>query len=250
MEYKLFTVNPEANHIIEFKDVSLAFGSKVILNKINFTVDKQEIIAVIGPSGVGKSTILRLICNLLDPDSGEVCVSSTRKGMAFQFAALLNFLTVKENVALPLRKKTKMKEKEIDEAVAAALSSVGLKDAEPLYPRELSGGMQKRVSFARAVVTKPDIILYDEPTSGLDPMTSTMIISDICHLKQKVPAAGIIVTHDMDTIQKAADKVMLLFNGDIVFAGTPKELIETKNPYGIQFSSGSCEGPMNMCSRD
>lgn len=240
--------NPEAEHMINFKDICKSFGSKTILNKINFTVDKGEILAVIGPSGAGKSTILRIICSLLEADSGEVILSSLKKSMAFQYSALLNFLTVKENVALPLRKKTKMSESEIDKLVATTLSDVGLKNSEHLFPSELSGGMQKRVGFARAIVTNPDIILYDEPTSGLDPMTSAMIIKDICKVKQRVSAAGIIVTHDLETIGQAADKVILLYNGDIVFYDTPRQLEVSDNPYAQQFYNGRCEGPITICS--
>lgn len=244
----MVVINTESKHVIEFKNVHKAFGEKVVLKDINITVDQKEILAVIGPSGSGKSTILRLICDLIKPDSGEIILTSDKKGMAFQFAALLNFLTVKENVALPLKKKTLLSNKEIDLKVKEALESVGLEGAENLYPPELSGGMQKRASFARAVVTAPDIILYDEPTSGLDPMTTTMIISDICSLKEKLPTAGIIVTHDMGIIEKVADKVILIYNGDLVFKGTPEELLYSGNEYGIQFAKGECNGPMTVCT--
>jgi phospholipid/cholesterol/gamma-HCH transport system ATP-binding protein len=243
----LIIKRPDAKHVIEFRNITKTFGNRVILDNINFTVDKQEILAVIGHSGVGKSTILKLVSGLIDQDDGEIILSSTKKGMAFQFAALLNFLTVKENIALPLRKKTQLSDIEIDKKVHDALENVGLLGTENLYPPELSGGMQKRVSFARAVVNEPDIILYDEPTSGLDPMTSTMIINDICHLKKKLPAAGIIVTHDMATIDKAADKVVLLYEGQLVFNGKPCEMKDSNNPFGIQFATGSCEGPMKVC---
>lgn len=244
----MLLIDHNAQNVIEFKNVYKAFGSKVVLNGVTFSVKNNEILAVIGASGVGKSTILKLISGLMKDDGGEIILSSNRKGMAFQFSALLNFLTVKDNVALPLRKKTNLSEREIDEKVKHALESVGLPDAEKLYPPELSGGMQKRVSFARAVVTDPDIILYDEPTSGLDPMTSSMIINDICILKKKLTAAGIIVTHDMATIEKAADKVILLFNGNIVFRGSSYELKNSDNPYAIQFANGFCQGPMAICS--
>lgn len=244
----MITYNPEAKHMIDFRNISKSFGSKTILRNVSFTVDRGEIVAVIGPSGAGKSTILRIISNLLEADSGEVILSSLKKSMAFQYSALLNFLTVKENVALPLRKKTKMTNEEIDNLVRTTLEGVGLTNSEHLYPEELSGGMQKRVGFARAIVTDPDIILYDEPTSGLDPMTSSMIIKDICEVKKRVSAAGIIVTHDLETIGQAADKVLLLYNGDIVFYDTPKELETSDNPYAFQFYNGMCEGPITICS--
>lgn len=243
----MIKVDPAAKHVIYFDNVYKAFGSKVVLNGVSFSINKGEILAVIGPSGAGKSTILKIVSGLLDADTGEITLSSTKKGMAFQFGALLNFLTVKENIALPLRKKTTLPEDEINHKVLKALENVGLKGTENLFPPELSGGMQKRVSFARAVVTDPDIILYDEPTSGLDPMTSTMIINDVCLLKKKLSAAGIIVTHDVPTISKAADKVILLYNGNLVFKGTPYELMNSDNPYAIQFSNGLCNGPITIC---
>lgn len=243
----MFSINPEAKHVIDFKNVFKAFGPKEVLRDVSFHVNKGESLAVIGPSGAGKSTILKLVSNLMEADSGKITLSSNKKGMAFQYSALLNFLSVKENVALPLRKKTSLTEKEITEKVSSALINVGLKGSENLFPQELSGGMQKRVSFARAVVTEPDIILYDEPTSGLDPMTSTMIINDICHIKTELKAAGVIVTHDLETIRKAADKVILLYNGDLVFQGSPKELFNSDNAFATQFANGLCEGPITLC---
>ena len=243
----MLIVDKNAKHAITFKNVYKAFGAKVILNEINFTIDEGELLAVIGPSGAGKSTILKIVSGLMEADKGEITVYSTKKGMAFQYSALLNFLSVKENVALPLKKTTDLPEEKIEELVSQALESVGLSGTGNLYPQELSGGMQKRVSFARAVVTNPDIVLYDEPTSGLDPMTSTMIINDICKLKKKISAAGIVVTHDLNTIDKSADKVILLYNGDLVFQGTPKEFKNSDNPYAIQFFNGLCEGPIAVC---
>jgi phospholipid/cholesterol/gamma-HCH transport system ATP-binding protein len=248
MGFKMLSIDQNSEHVIEFKNVFKAFGKKVILNDVSFSVNKNEILAVIGPSGVGKSTILKLISNLIEPDAGDIVLSSNKKGMAFQFAALLNFLSVEDNVALPLRKKTNLSEDVIKDKVSNALESVGLSGSEKLFPQELSGGMQKRVSFARAVVADPTILLYDEPTSGLDPMTTSMIVSDICKIKQKLPAAGIIVTHDMQVIEKAADKVILLFNGSIVFRGSPYKLRYSNNPYAVQFSNGYCQGPMRISS--
>jgi phospholipid/cholesterol/gamma-HCH transport system ATP-binding protein len=123
-----------------------------------------------------------------------------------------------------------------------------MQGSEDLYPQELSGGMQKRVSFARAVVNDPDIILYDEPTSGLDPMTNTMIIHDICEIKKRLPAAGIIVTHDLDTIKKASDKAVLLYDGKLVYKGKSSDLGNSDNPFGEQFARGECQGPMKICT--
>ncbi|MGD9579906.1 MAG: ABC transporter ATP-binding protein [Vampirovibrionia bacterium] len=243
----MLTYDPKAEHMIDFRNICKSFGSKTILRNISFTVNKKEVLAVIGPSGAGKSTILKIISNLLEADSGEVIVGSLKKSMAFQYSALLNFLTVKENVALPLRKKTTLSNNEIDKIVSETLESVGLNNSENLFPQELSGGMQKRVGFARAIVTNPDIILYDEPTSGLDPMTSSMIIRDICKVKERVSAAGIIVTHDLETIDQAADKVILLYDGDIVFYDTPEALQTSLNPYAQQFYNGRCEGPIKIC---
>lgn len=242
-------IDPTSKHEINFNNVYKAFHKKVILNNISFTVDEKEILAVIGPSGTGKSTILKLISGLIEPDRGEVIINSSKMSMAFQFSALLNFLTVKENVALPLRKNTNLKEKEILEKVEEILNTVGLMDTGHLYPSELSGGMQKRAGFARAIITDPDIILYDEPTSGLDPMTTNMIVEDILHLRRMKPVANVIVTHDMHVIDEAADKVLLLYKGDIVFIGTAKEFKASKNDFAIQFYNGKCEGPMLVCGK-
>lgn len=244
----MVTIDPKSSHEINFNNVYKAFHKKVILNNISFTVDEKEILAVIGPSGTGKSTILKLICGLIEPDKGEVTLNSNKMSMAFQFSALLNFLTVKENIALPLRKNTSMNEKEISERVAEVLDMVGLVDTGNLFPSELSGGMQKRVGFARAIVTNPDIILYDEPTSGLDPMTTNMIVQDILHLRRMRPVANVIVTHDLHVLEEAADKVILLYKGDIAFMGTAKEFRDCKNEYARQFYHGKCEGPMLVCS--
>lgn len=244
----MLIIEPNSPHIIDFMNVSKSFGNQRILKDVSFTVDKNEILAVIGPSGVGKSTILKLVSGLIEADDGQIILSSNKKGMAFQFGALLNFLTVKENVALPLRKKTHLSNAEIDKKVYYALESVGLTGAENLTPDELSGGMQKRVSFARAVVNDPDIILYDEPTSGLDPMTSSMIVNDISHLKKTLPAAAIIVTHDIKIIEKAADKVIMIYNSRVVFSGTTRDLNRTDNPFALQFFNGMCQGPMKICA--
>lgn len=242
------TIDTEAAWAIKMTNVSKSFGKKVVLDDITFEVKKEETLAVIGASGTGKSTILKLVSGLLEPDSGDVVLNSANKSMAFQFGALLNFLTVGENIALPLKKKSKLSKNEIEERVDEVLQNVGLLDAKDLYPLELSGGMQKRAGFARAVVSDPDIILYDEPTSGLDPMTSNMILTDICHLKEKVSASGIVVTHNMDVVEKVADKVMLLYNGKIVFLGKSDELTTSDNPYAQQFSRGKCNGPMHICN--
>ena len=170
--------------------------------------------------------------------------------MVFQYSALFDSLNVFENISFALRERKDLRklytEEQLEEIVAQKLELVGLQGIERKYPSELSGGMQKRVSFARAIVTKPNTILYDEPTAGLDPMSSTLIEDYIVSLKHEINAASIVVTHQMSTITRTADRVIMLYDGKIVFEGTPDELLKQDNPYTKQFVTASLEGPMQM----
>ena len=223
---------------------------KVVINDISFKVDDGEILAIVGFSGSGKSTVLKLISGLIPYDSGEIITSEGDTAMVFQYSALFDSLNVFDNISFALRERKDLRHKytedDLRKIVAQKLELVGLKGIENKYPSELSGGMQKRVSFARAIVTKPNTILYDEPTAGLDPMSSTLIEDYIVSLKHEINAASIVVTHQMSTITRTADRVIMLYNGGIVFEGTPLELLKQDNPYTKQFVTASLDGPMQM----
>lgn len=235
---------------IKVKNLVKTFDDRRVIDDVSFSVKDGEVLAVVGFSGSGKSTILKLICDLLTPDSGIIETSIGDIAMVFQYSALFDSLNVFNNIAFALKERRefrkKFNQKQLEEIVAQKLKMVGLEGIEKKYPSELSGGMQKRVSFARAIVTEPKTILYDEPTSGLDPISSTLIEDYIVRLKEETHAASIVVTHQMSTIQRTADRIIMLYQGKIVFEGSPKELLSTDNEYARQFVSASLEGPMKM----
>ena len=235
---------------IEVKNLVKKFGDKTVIDNVSFKVNDRETLAIVGFSGSGKSTILKLISGLLEKDSGEIITSKGDIAMVFQYSALFDSLDVADNIAFALHERRDLRKKytedEIKQIVAQKLELVGLKGIENLYPSELSGGMQKRVSFARAIVTEPNTILYDEPTAGLDPISSTLIENYIVRLKEETSAASIVVTHQMSTITRTADRVVMLYNGKIVFEGTPDEMLRQDNDYTKQFVTASLQGPMKM----
>jgi len=235
---------------IEVKNLIKTFGEKRVIDDVSFTVHDSETLAIVGFSGSGKSTILKLICGLLTADSGEIKTSEGDIAMVFQYSALFDSLNVADNISFALRERKdlrkKFKEEDLKEIVKQKLELVGLKGIEDKFPAELSGGMQKRVSFARAIVTEPNTILYDEPTAGLDPISSTLIEDYIVRLKEETKAASIVVTHQMSTITRTADRVIMLYDGKIVFEGTPEEMLKQDNEYTKQFVTASLEGPMKM----
>lgn len=235
---------------IEVKNLVKAFDDKKVIDDISFKVDDGEILAIVGFSGSGKSTVLKLICGLIPYDSGEIITSEGDIAMVFQYSALFDSLDVEDNISFALHERKELRKKytedEIRKIVSEKLQLVGLKGIESKFPSELSGGMQKRVSFARAIVTNPNTILYDEPTAGLDPMSSTLIEDYIVSLKHEINAASIVVTHQMSTITRTADRVIMLYDGKIVFEGTPQELLKQETPYTKQFVMASLDGPMRM----
>lgn len=235
---------------IKVKNLNKSFDNNKVIDNVSFSVKDGEVLAIVGFSGSGKSTILKLICNLLNADSGTIETSIGDVAMVFQYSALFDSLNVFNNIAFALKERKefrkKFNQKQLEEIVAQKLKMVGLEGIERKYPAELSGGMQKRVSFARAIVTEPQTILYDEPTSGLDPISSTLIEDYIVRLKDETKAASIVVTHQMSTIQRTADRVIMLYQGRVVFEGTPEEMLSTNNEYAKQFVSASLEGPMKM----
>ena len=235
---------------IEVKNLVKTFGENRVIDDISFKVNDSETLAIVGFSGSGKSTILKLICGLLTPDSGEIITSKGDIAMVFQYSALFDSLNVADNISFALRERkdlrNKYNPKDLKNIVSQKLELVGLKGIEDKFPSELSGGMQKRVSFARAIVTEPNSILYDEPTSGLDPISSTLIEDYIVRLKDETKAASIVVTHHMSTITRTADRVIMLYEGKIVFEGTPEEMLKQDTEYTKQFVTASLEGPMKM----
>lgn len=236
--------------MIKVEHLIKKFDEKIVLNDISFEVKDGETLAIVGFSGSGKSTILKIICGLLDEDSGKITTSEGDVAMVFQYSALFDSLNVHDNIIFALQERKELRKKytteDLDNIVKEKLKLVGLEGIENKFPSELSGGMQKRVSFARAIVTNPKTILYDEPTAGLDPISSTLIEDYIVRLKEETHASSIVVTHQMSTIERTADKVLMLYNGKCVFKGTPKEMCEASNEYTKQFVTASLTGPMKM----
>jgi phospholipid/cholesterol/gamma-HCH transport system ATP-binding protein len=241
------------------EDVCVRYGSKIVMQNLSLDIVEGAITCIIGLSGAGKSTILRLLNGLKKPDSGRVFVKGQditdlrerelielrRKiGFSFQFAALFDSLTIGDNVALPLREHTKMPEAEIARVVAANLDAVGLANVEARFPSELSGGMVKRAGFARAVVTNPEAVLYDEPTTGLDPIITHVLTDLIVKLRERLGGTAVVVSHDLESIYIMADYIALLFEGAIVAYGTVDEIRRSPNPIVQQFLQGSEVGPI------
>ena len=235
---------------IKVKNLVKAFDKKTIIDNISFDVNDGEILSIIGFSGSGKSTVLKLISGLIEKDSGDIITSGGDIAMVFQYSALFDSMNVFDNISFALQERKELRNKytkaELEKIVAEKLELVGLSGIEEKFPSELSGGMQKRVSFARAIVTEPKIILYDERTAGLDPISSTLIEDYIVRLKNETNAASIVVTHQMSTIRRTSDRVLMLYNGKAVFEGTPSELCEEKTDYTRQFVNATIEGPMKM----
>jgi phospholipid/cholesterol/gamma-HCH transport system ATP-binding protein len=254
--------------LIELKGVSKSIGSHKVLDNVDLTIYRGEALGIIGPSGTGKSTILRLIAGLMAPDEGEIYVQGVRRngliedgsdpigiGMVFQQAALFDSLTVEENVGFLLYQNSKLMRSRIRDLVKEKLDMVGLPGTDNLYPAELSGGMRKRVSFARAIMSNPDnpkdtpeVLLYDEPTAGLDPIASTVIEDLIRYLQctQGVCGTYVIVTHQESTIRRTSDRLVFLYEGKVQWQGTVSEMDSTEHPLIRQFVSGSVHGPIQV----
>ena len=224
-----------AEKMIAFRNVVKRFGEAAVLDGLTFDVEKGEILAVVGPSGTGKSVTLKHVVGLLEPDAGEVTVATDRIGYLFQSGALLAWKTVWENVALPLVETTRLKAGEIDRRVAAALAAVGLADDAAKYPAEISGGMQKRAGLARAIVCEAEVILYDEPTSGLDPVTSAQITRLIRDVNRTRGVTSVVVTHDLGSAFRIASRILLVKDGRAVVCLTPDEFRRSENPEARAF---------------
>lgn len=236
--------------MIRFEQVSKRFGQLVVLEDISFEVCRGEVFVLVGPSGTGKSVALKHMVRLLTPDKGRVFVGDRvvseaegvelerireRFGYLFQGGALLAWLTVFQNVALPLQEKTGMSPDEISRKVRETLAMVGLEDAADRYPSEISGGMQKRAGLARAIVRDPEIILYDEPTSGLDPVTSRVIDRLIARLNRDLGVTSVVVTHDLHSALSIGHRIALLKDGHIAELATAAEFVDSRQSDVQQF---------------
>jgi phospholipid/cholesterol/gamma-HCH transport system ATP-binding protein len=247
---------------IKIRDLHKSFGKKKVLDGVDLDLHKGESLVVIGGSGTGKSVLIKCIQGLLTPDSGSIEIDGieivnentdvidsmhSKMGMLFQGGALFDSLTVWENVAFDLLQNRKVNKKEAKIVAIKVLRQVGLGgEVADLYPSELSGGMQKRVGLARAVITKPEIIFFDEPTTGLDPIMADVINDLIIESAKDLGATTLTITHDMASARKIADKIAMLYQGKIIWCGTVKELDKTDNPYIRQFIHGSSKGPITV----
>jgi phospholipid/cholesterol/gamma-HCH transport system ATP-binding protein len=258
-------VSAPSPYVVELRDVALNFDEKKVLTGVSLRVEPLERLVIMGQSGSGKSTILRLILGILQPTAGSVFFKQfeisrlqrrklqqirSRIGMVYQYSALLSSRNVRDNVALPLEELTDKSRAEIDKIVDEKLALVGMTDAKEQMPSELSGGMKKRVSLARALVMDPELILFDEPSAGLDPVIGSVINELIISLTEKSKVTSIIVTHEMDSAFRIGTRMAMLYQGKIIEEGEAEEFKRSKNPVVAQFLSGSTEGPILEGSKD
>ena len=247
--------------IISLRGVTKRFGSHTVLEDISFDLPKGKISAIMGPSGTGKSVLLKNIIGLLRPDAGEIWVDGEetvrmgerdlyrvrRKfGVLFQDGALFGSMNLFDNVCFPLRQHTDKGEDEIEDIVMRRLREVGLDGSKEKMPNELSGGMRKRAGFARALVLDPDIVLFDEPDSGLDPVRTALLCELIQEVHEENGGAYVVITHDIASARRVAEYIAVLWKGRIVESGPAEELFNSENPFVRQFLSGESQGPLGM----
>jgi phospholipid/cholesterol/gamma-HCH transport system ATP-binding protein len=245
--------------MIQVVDLHKAFGQKQVLQGVTLQVEPGETLVVIGQSGSGKSVLIKHVIGLLKPDRGKILVDGVeitglkdeelhkvtrRFGMLFQGTALFDSMTVGQNVSFGLERYTDFLPEEIQELVSENLAKVGLRGVENLMPYQLSGGMKKRVALARAIAYSPDIILYDEPSTGIDPIRADAINDLIIRMKQELKVTSLIITHDIISAYKVADKIAMLYQGKIIDSGSPEKIRNSKNPVVQQFIHGRAEGPI------
>ncbi len=250
---------------IECRNVWKSFGRKRVLRGVDLTIPAGETVVIMGQSGSGKSVLLKHFVGLMEPDHGQVMVDGMdvarlnrkklfelrmRFGMVFQGAALFDSNTVLENVGLALREHTDMTGNEIRSIVNEKLRMVGLEGVQDKYPAELSGGMKKRVGFARAIAMNPECVLYDEPTTGLDPIMADVINTLIIKLADELDITSVVVTHDLASAYKVADRIAMLHEGKIIFHGSPQEIRSTDNEIVRQFIEGRAQGPIVVGSSE
>lgn len=246
---------------ISIQNLIKSFDGRRVLDGITFDVYQGETFVIMGGSGCGKSTLLRHMTGAIRPDSGRICFADKditgldeeameqikrRFGMSFQSSALIDYLTVEENVALPLKEHTQLDPKIISIIVRMKLNLVGLQGFEHLLPSMISGGMKKRVGLARAIAMDPEVVFYDEPTAGLDPVACAVVDKLILDLSKKLLLTSIVVTHNMESVFRIADRVAMLYKGRVLQIGTPQEIRNSSNAMVQQFIRGEIEGPMNL----
>ncbi|MBV9673130.1 MAG: ATP-binding cassette domain-containing protein [Verrucomicrobia bacterium] len=245
--------------LIQLENVVLKFGEKAVLDGINLRIFHKDRLVILGQSGGGKSTMLRLILGILKPTSGKVRYKHlqmhklsrsklnllrTRIGMVYQNSALISSMTVRENLALPVEELGRKNRTEIEHLISKNLEAVGMEGTEDKMPSELSGGMKKRVSLARALMLQPELILFDEPSAGLDPVISSVIDELIIGLTERTHATSVIVTHEMDSAFRIATRLAMLYQGRIIEEGSPENFRNSSNSIVRQFVTGTTEGPM------
>ncbi|HEY9564485.1 MAG TPA: ABC transporter ATP-binding protein [Nocardioides sp.] len=252
---------PEDTHTVEVHDIHKRFGSSEILKGVSVSFKDDAITTVLGPSGTGKSVLLKHIVGLLEPDAGQVKVFGQniwevseleryelrkRFGVLFQDGALFGSMNIYDNTAFPLRKHTGKSEREIREIVMDNLRVVGLEAAIDKFPNEISGGMRKRAGFARALVMKPDVVLFDEPDSGLDPVRTKLLSQLIAEIHAEYGGTYIVITHDIPTARTVSDYVAVIWKGKVVHYGDADGAFRSTDPFVQQFLAGSAEGPLGM----
>jgi phospholipid/cholesterol/gamma-HCH transport system ATP-binding protein len=255
------TAPGEAEPKIHLVDLSKRFGENVVLDGLSLDIREGESVVLVGPSGTGKSVLLKHIIGLIRPDSGQVIVDGTdlwalserdlnvfrrRFGMSFQEGALFDSMTVYENIAFPLRRQKEKSPDEIRARVAECLELVHLEGIEGKKPAELSGGMRRRVGFARAIALEPEILLFDEPTTGLDPIMTDVIDTTIVEMRERLRCTTVTITHDMESAAKIGDRIAMIYGGKIVAQAAPAAFMKSDNPLVRQFVEGRAEGPMTQ----
>jgi phospholipid/cholesterol/gamma-HCH transport system ATP-binding protein len=245
--------------MIRIADLHKSFGSNKVLRGVNLEIKRGETMAIIGQSGSGKSVLIKHLIGLIKPDRGEIYVDGveitrlnedelhkvTRKfGMLFQGSALFDSLSVAQNVGFGLERYMDLSPQKIKELVRESLAKVGLRGVENLMPHELSGGMKKRVGLARAIAYNPKIILYDEPSTGIDPIRADAINDLINMMREEMEVTSVVITHDMRSTYKVADRIAMLYKGEIIEIGTPEEIKRSENQVVQQFIHGRAEGPI------
>lgn len=249
------------NYLVEAKDLTFKRGERVIYDKLNLRVQRGKITAIMGPSGIGKTTLLKLMSGQLLPESGEILFDGEdigkmsnselyqarkRMGMLFQSGALFTDMSTFDNVAFPIREHTDLPESLIRQMVLMKLEAVGLRGAADLMPSELSGGMARRAALARSIALDPELIMYDEPFAGQDPISMGVIISLIKRLNQALNLTSVVVSHDVQEVLSIADYAYIIADKKVIAEGEPKDLLETTDPQVQQFLQGASDGPVRF----